>query len=127
MAAGETLVADGVSRTLAGAGKERFVYSTAQGTWRTPLDIGALVFRGYVIGYLDGSPVRAPMDDHLRGIARDGTLAPGGVTLVEIDPRGRQASWTGTDERGQTIAAAVIKAIERARERLAAIPQPTLH
>ncbi|RTL86149.1 MAG: xanthine dehydrogenase [Hyphomicrobiales bacterium] len=127
VAAGETLAADGVARALAGAGKERFVYSTSQGTWRTPLDIGARVFRGYIIGYLDGSPVRAPMDGHLRGIARDGTLAPSGVKLVEIDPRGRQASWTGTDERGRTIAAAVVDAIEKAREHLAATPQPTLH
>jgi xanthine dehydrogenase accessory factor len=112
--AGETRLADGVPRTLGDAGKERFVYSFRQGVWRTPLDIGALVFRGYVIGYLDGSPVRAPIDGYLRGIGRDGTLTPGGVKLIEIDPRGRQACWTGTDERGRAIASAVIDAIERA-------------
>jgi xanthine dehydrogenase accessory factor len=115
--AGETLRADGVARALGGVGKERFVYSRAQGVWRTPLDIGAMVFRGYVIGYLDGLPVRAPMDGHLRGIARDGTVAPGGIKLAEIDPRGRQACWTGTDERGRAIAVAVVEAIERAPKR----------
>lgn len=114
VASGETRFADGVARPLGGAGKERFVYSACQGVWRTPLDIGALVFRGYVIGYLDGAPVRAPMDGFLRGVARDGTLTPGGVKLVEIDPRGRQACWTGTDERGRAIASAVVEAIEKA-------------
>jgi hypothetical protein len=127
VASGETLFSDGVARPLGGAGKERFVYATCQGTWRTPLDIGALVFRGCVIGYLDGAPVRAPMDGFLRGIARDGTLTPGGVKLVEIDPRGRQACWTGTDERGRAIAAAVVEAIEKAPNRhLAAATQSTM-
>ncbi len=115
--AGETRLADGVPRPLGRVGKERFVYSTCEGVWRTPLDIGALVFRGYVIGYLDGCPIRAPIDGHLRGIARDGTLAPGGVKLVEIDPRGRHACWSGTDERGRAIAAAVIEAIDRSPAR----------
>jgi len=128
VASGETLLADGVARALGGAGKERFVYSTRAGIWRTPLDIGALVFRGYVIGYLDGSPIRAPMDGYLRGIARDGALTPGGVKLVEIDPRGRQACWTGTDERGRAVAAAVVEAIESApAQRLALMTQSTMH
>lgn len=108
---GETLLADGVPRALGDAGAERFVYSSRPGVWRTPLDIGALVFRGYVIGYLDGSPVRAPIDGYLRGVARDGTLTPACVKLIEIDPRGRQACWMGTDERGRAIASAVIDVI----------------
>ncbi|QGM98474.1 hypothetical protein [Methylocystis parvus] len=113
VADGETLLADGVARTLGGAGKERFIYSTRAGAWRTPLDIGGMVFKDYVVGYLDGLPLRAPMDGYLRGIARDGALAPGGVKLVEIDPRRRQACWTGTDERGRAIAEAVVDAVER--------------
>lgn len=125
---GETLLPDGVPHALGGVGKKRFVYSPRQGVWRTPLDVGALVFRGYVIGYLDGEPVRAPMDGYLRGVARDGTLAPDGVKLVEIDRRGRQARWTGTDERGRAIAAAVVEAIEKGPAlRLALMPQSTLH
>lgn len=125
---GETLLADGVARALGGTGKERFIYSAREGKWRTPLDIGALVFRGYVLGYLDGMPVRAPMDGYLRGIARDGAVAPAGVKLVEIDPRGRNACWTGTDERGQAIAAAVIEAIEKApAHRKAVMARSSLH
>jgi hypothetical protein len=117
VAAGETLRADGVPRALGGVGGERFLYSSADGVWRTPLDIGAPVFRGYVLGYLDGAPLRAPMDGFLRGIARDGTFAPGGVKLAEIDPRGRHACWTGTDARGRAIAGAVIDAINRSPAR----------
>jgi hypothetical protein len=110
---GETRLGDGVARTLGGVGKERFVYSECDGVWRTPLDVGALVFRGFVIGYQDRIAVRAPMDGYLRGIARDGVHAPAGAKLVEIDPRGRSACWTGSDERGRRIAKAVVAAMEK--------------
>ena len=118
---GETRLGDGVARILGGVGKERFVYSTCDGVWRTPLDVGALVFRGFVLGYQDRIAVRAPMDGYLRGIARDGVHAPKGVKLVEIDPRGRSACWTGSDERGRRIAEAVVAAIEKAPTRRGAL------
>jgi xanthine dehydrogenase accessory factor len=112
--AGETRAPDGVARTLGGVGKERFVYSARAGIWRTPLDVGAQVFKGFVLGNLGGLPVKAPMDGFLRGIARDGAVTPADAKLVEIDPRGRAANWSGTDERGRKIAQATISAIARA-------------
>lgn len=112
--AGETRDADGIARALGGVGKERFVYSPRAGVWRTPLDIGAQIFKDFVLGHLDSQPIKAPMDGFLRGIARDGAAAPADVKLVEIDPRGRAACWTGTDERGRAIAEAVIAAMARA-------------
>ncbi len=126
---GETLLPDGVARTLGGAGKERFIYSPREGLWRTPLDIGALIFKDFVIGYLDGLPIRAPIDGYLRGIARDGAFAPADVKLVEVDPRGRNACWTGTDERGRQIAVAVVDAIAKcaAMRRVRASRAVTLH
>jgi xanthine dehydrogenase accessory factor len=111
--AGKTRLADGVARPLGGVGKERFVYAPREGVWRTPFDVGAQVFKGVVLGYLDGVPVRAPRDGRLRGVARDGALIPADVKLIEIDPRGRGASWTGVDERGRVIASAVVEAIRR--------------
>ena len=108
---GTTRPADGVPRLLGGIGRERFIYAARTGLWRTPLDIGARIFKGYVIGRLDGLPVPAPMDGRLRGVARDGVFIPDGVKIVEIDPRGSSASWTGTDDRGRAIAEAALKAI----------------
>jgi hypothetical protein len=108
---GWTDQADGVSRPLGGVGCERFVYSEHQGFWRTAVDIGMRTFKGFVVGHLDGAPVHAPIDGILRGIVRDSTAVPAGVKLLEIDARGRDASWTGIDERGRSIAEAAVKAI----------------
>ena len=63
------------------------------------------------MGHLGGEVVRAPFDGILRGVVRDGTEVPAGVKLLEVDPRGRGASWTGTDSRARIIATAVTKAV----------------
>lgn len=112
--AGETRPNDHVPRYLGGVGRGRFVYSARDGAWRTPLDIGARIFKNYVIGLLDGHRVLSPMDGFLRGIARDGVLVPQKVKLVEIDPRGRASCWTGSDEHGRAIADAAYRVIAKA-------------
>jgi hypothetical protein len=108
---GATDAADGLSRRLGGSGAERFVYSPLPGRWHTPLEIGTRIFKNFIVGHLGGEAVRAPFDGVLRGVVRDGTEVPDGVKLLEVDPRGRKASWTGIDTRGKTIANAVTKAI----------------
>jgi xanthine dehydrogenase accessory factor len=118
--AGRTRAPDGRSRLLGGIGAERFVYSDQMGRWRTPVEIGTRVFRGVVLGYLDRLPVRAPIDGVVRGIVRDGLDVPAYVKLLEIDPRGRDAAWTGIDERGRSIAEATISAIKVKVAQLAA-------
>jgi hypothetical protein len=106
-----TDTADGVASSLGNVGAERFVYSQLAGRWRTPVEIGTRVYKGLVLGHLSGIPVLAPRDGILRGIVRDGSEIPAGVKLLEIDPRGRHAQWTGTDERGRSIARAVQMAV----------------
>ena len=108
---GSTDAADGVSRRLGGSGAERFVYSPVPGRWHTPLEIGTRIFKDFIVGHLGGEVVRAPFDGMLRGVVRDGTEVPEGVKLLEVDPRGRKANWTGIDSRGKIIANAVTKAI----------------
>lgn len=55
--------------------------------------------------------MRAPFDGILRGVARDGTEVPAGVKLLEMDSRGRRASWTGIDARGRSIAKGVVRIV----------------
>ncbi|PWC42376.1 xanthine dehydrogenase [Azospirillum sp. TSO22-1] len=109
---GRTDEADGVARSLGGVGKERFVYSSHEGHWHTPFEIGMGTTKGAVLGHLDGHPVVAPIDGVLRGLARDSSLVPAGVKLLEIDARGAAATWTGIDDRGRAIAEATLQAID---------------
>jgi xanthine dehydrogenase accessory factor len=122
IAAGATDEADGVASRLGGVGRERFVYSDRASRWHTPVDIGLRVFSRFVLGHLDGLPVHAPLDGAVRGIVRDGSRVPAGVKLVEIDPRGPKAKWTGIDDRGRGIAEATVNAV-RIRSRRSAVSE----
>ena len=95
------------------AGAERFVYSQLAGRWRTAIEIGTRVYKDLVLGHLSDAPVAAPRDGVLRGIVRDGSEVMAGVKLLEIDPRGRLAQWTGIDERGRAIASATLTIVQR--------------
>jgi len=117
LTSGATDEADGISSPLGGAGRERFAYSDRPGRWHTPVDIGARVFRNFVVGHCDGAPVRAPLDGVVRGIVRDGLQVPAAVKLVEIDPRGCNARWTGIDDRGRAIAEATVRAMRIGSQR----------
>jgi xanthine dehydrogenase accessory factor len=123
--AGATEEPDGEARLLGGVGRERFVYSGRAGVWRTPVDIGMWVPKGFLIGRHEGAPVLAPLDGHVRGVARDSAFAPAGVKLLEIDPRGRAEGCKGADERGRLIAAAALKAVKLEAARREATAEAT--
>ena len=108
---GSTDPPDHNPQLLGGVGAERFVYSDRQGLWHSPLEIGARVYKGVVIGNIEGLPIAAPIDGFIRGLVRDGLRTPHGVKLLEIDPRGRAAVWTGIDEHCGTIAKAVTSGV----------------
>jgi hypothetical protein len=108
---GSTDAGDGVPRRLGGCYEERFVRADNAGRWHTAIEIGTRVYKDFAIGHLGHAPVRAPFDGVLRGVVRDGTEVPAGVKLLEIDPRGRRATWSGVDPRSQLIAKAVTRAI----------------
>ena len=112
------------SSLLGGVGEERFVHAGTDGLWHTALEIGTRVFRGLSIGNLNGVSAVAPIDGVLRGLVRDGTFAPSGAKLLEIDPRGRRAQWTGVDARERSIADAALQAIRQAQKRRKRVPHP---
>jgi hypothetical protein len=122
---GATDAYDGVPAPLGSASGERFVYGGTSGVWHTSLDIGARVFRAMSLGNLNGATISAPMDGILRGVARDGVFVPEGAKLLEVDPRGRRAQWTGVDPRGRRIADAAVQAIRLAQKRRKRAPRPT--
>ncbi len=107
---GYTDAPDETARRLGNSWGDRFVRAEVAGRWHSAVDIGTRVYKNFVVGHLGNLPVRAPFDGFLRGVVRDGSEVPAGVKLLEIDPRGRRASWSGLDARAQTIAKAVMKA-----------------
>lgn len=124
---GPTDAPDGIARPLGPVTAERFVHSQLPGRWHTAIEIGTRVYKDFHMGFLGNDPVYAPFDGIVRGIVRDGTEVPAGVKLLEIDPRGRGADWTGLDVRALVIAKAVSRALTFRSARPAETqPTPTI-
>jgi xanthine dehydrogenase accessory factor len=118
---------DEVPPRLGGRWGERFVRAEVAGRWHTAIEIGARIFKDFVVGHLGNAPVRAPFDGILRGVVRDGTEVPAGAKLLEVDARGRRATWAGIDGRAQTIAKAVTTAISLRQANIPETTARTLH
>ncbi|ACK52532.1 conserved hypothetical protein [Methylocella silvestris BL2] len=95
------------------AGSKNFVFAHRRGSWRTAVDLGSRAFRGFVVGHVGGEPLAAAADGILIGIVRDGTEVVEGDVLAEVDPRTRQAAWTGMDATGRLTAKAVMRALQK--------------
>lgn len=124
---GSTEPADRTSPRLGDRAAERFVRAEVSARWHTAVDIGTLIFKGFLVGHLGNIPVRAPFDGILRGLVRDGTEVPARAKLLEIDARGRGANWTGIDARARRIATGVTVAIARREARIAQTIAPSIH
>ncbi len=125
---GATDPSDGEPRRIGGRAGERFVRAPFAGRWHTAMEIGTRVFKDFVVGHLGNALVRAPFDGILRGVVRDGTEVPANVKLLEIDPRGRRAVFSGVDGRAELIAKAVAGAVPLHQEAVAtkSAPAPSL-
>lgn len=124
---GATDAPDEMPRRLGNSLDDRFVRAEVAGRWHTAIEIGTRVFKDFTVGHLGIVPVRAPFDGFLRGVVRDGSEVPAGAKLLEIDPRGRRANWTGIDSRSQAIAKAVTKAIALRDASIVEKAEPVLH
>ncbi len=115
---------DRVARRLGARAGDRFVHSDISARWHTAIEIGARVYKDFLVGHLGTTPVHAPFDGYVRGVVRDGMEVPAGVKLLELDPRGRKANWTDLDTRAKAIGKAVVKAIafRTTREERAPLP-----
>lgn len=100
----------GGPRALAGVTRERFGIAPATGIWRTAARLGAAVNAGDAVGTLGEHTVRAPINGHLRGLARDGVQVSAGQRLLEVDPRPEPQIF-GLGDRPRAIAVGVAKAL----------------
>lgn len=106
----------GVPGMIGGFGKERVLYSPAEGTVRNVCKITDTVHKGQVIAEIETAhgriPVPATLDGLLRGLIRDGYPVTKGFKIADIDPRldEYQNCFTVSD-KSRCIAGGVVEAI----------------
>lgn len=111
ISAGTAQAHEGGPRILGGFGAERVVYSPAAGTFASDCAIGDDVTAGDIVAYAGTIALAAPLSGRLRGLTRSGVPVTMGTKVIEIDPRGARALFSGVGERPAKIADGVIRAV----------------
>ena len=109
---GPTLPLDGDPRPIDGHSRDRFVYSSTVGLFKTTRHIGDQVSPGDLVGEINGEPIFAPIRGILRGLVQDGISVVLRTKLLEVDPRRGDAVTTGVGQRPDAIAAAVTTVVQ---------------
>lgn len=102
---------EGEPNPIGGHSRDRYVYAPVEGTFRTHLRIGDSVGSGQTVATIGSASLFAPLDGVLRGLTRDGVKVSVGTKVIEVDPRGAGAVFTGIGERPGRIADGVLRAI----------------
>jgi xanthine dehydrogenase accessory factor len=113
--AGASAPLAGEPRELGGHARDRYVYASSDGIFRTKARIGDLVRKGQGIAEIGPMALAAPLDGVLRGLTRDGVPVTRQTKVIEVDPRGAAAEVRGIGERPRRIADAVLAAIRKPR------------
>ena len=108
---GSALSYTGQHRVVEGHGKDRYVYAPLPGAFFTELDVLDMVKAGQVVGRVGDTPLTAPIDGILKGLAHGGIAVAEGAKLVEVEPRGEARFCIGIGERPGRIADGVVQAI----------------
>ena len=97
---------------IAGHSKDRYLYAPRAGVFRTPLDLGAQVEAGQVVGRVEDASLVARVGGIIRGIVKDGLSVQAGTKLVDIDPGGDPTYLSELSQKAWIIADAVLSAIQ---------------
>lgn len=108
---GSTQPDTGVPGNIAGIGKERVVYSPANGGIKHVKKIGDIVRAGDILAYVGDIEVQSQIDGVLRGLIHDGVCVNMGMKIADVDPRGViDHCWT-ISEKALAIGGGVLEAI----------------
>ena len=108
---GSAAVNTGVPGLVNGYGKERVIHSSNAGVFKGCRNIGDLVEKGEIIGYVDSVPVRTKIAGKLRGLLADGIPVTEHFKLADVDPRGKDADHTTCSDKAMAVAGGVLEAV----------------
>ena len=108
---GSALPNTGVPGEIGGYSSERVIKSIKGGIVKHKCEIGDIVTKGEVIGYIDDYEIKAPIDGVLRGFIQEGINVPIDFKIADIDPRGIVDYCFTISDKARAIGGAVLEAI----------------
>lgn len=107
---GPALANTGIPGNIAGYSKERVIHAPASGTLRTLCNIGDLVKKDQIIGYIDEEPIYASLDGLIRGYLKEGLKVQKGLKIADIDPRGADIDIHTISDKARNLGGSCLQA-----------------
>lgn len=101
----------GIPGSVEGFTKERVHWADESGIFTTQRDIGMLLTKGDLVGYVNTQPITATISGVLRGLLPNGTPVQKGTKLADIDPRKAPAYCGEVSDKALAIGGGVLEAI----------------
>ncbi len=113
---GHALANTGIPGLIGGYDKERVLHALIDGTVFHEKEIGDIVYKGDIIGYIHTShesiPITTSIDGFIRGFIRNGHIVKKGMKIADIDPRIEQVDLCyRISDKAQIIGASVTNVI----------------
>ncbi len=103
----------GIPGNTGGYTHERVLRAPCTGIFHSELNIGDMVKKGQIAGYVDNTPVKVQIDGILRGQIRSNTRVKDKLKIGDIDPRGNIKYCTTISEKARAMGGSVLEAILR--------------
>jgi xanthine dehydrogenase accessory factor len=108
---GEAEKDSGIPEAVNGYSFERVLRTPVGGVFHALHQIGDIVEEGFVIGDVDGFPIRAPFKGVLRGLIHPGIQVEANLKIGDIDPRCDPQLVTFVSDKALAIGGGVVEAI----------------
>ena len=110
---GSAIPNTGIPGNIEGFTWERLIQAPKDGIFVQKAEIGDIVKKGDIVGYVDDEPVFALIDGVLRGILPTGTRVCKGMKSGDVDPRGNIENCYTVSDKALSVAGGVLEAILR--------------
>ena len=108
---GSAIPNTGIPGMIGGYGLERLIKAPAAGVFKGAVEIGAVVKKNDVVGYVDQTPVLAQIDGVVRGLLQDGVEVTTGMKSGDVDPRCDVAHCFTVSDKASSIGGGVLEAV----------------
>ena len=108
---GSAIPNTGIPGMIGGYGLERLIKAPAAGVFKGAVEIGAVVKKNDVVGYVDQTPVLEQIDGVVRGLLQDGVEVTTGMKSGDVDPRCDVAHCFTVSDKASSIGGGVLEAV----------------
>ncbi|MDO4976926.1 MAG: selenium-dependent molybdenum cofactor biosynthesis protein YqeB [Eubacteriales bacterium] len=108
---GSAIANTGVPGDIGGYTKERILRAPCAGLFEPASEIGAVVKKGDVCGYVDGEPMISQIPGVVRGLLQAGVPVSAGMKAGDVDPRCSVEHCDTVSDKARAIGGGVLEAI----------------